>query len=471
MSESFTSDVVIGLEIHVELNTRTKLFCGCSRIPLRENEPPNSRTCPTCLGMPGAKPVVNKAAIEQGIKLALALHCSIAPTLIFSRKSYFYPDLSKNYQTSQFEIPLGSNGHIRLPSGKTVGIVRAHLEEDPASLVHKGAYSLVDYNRSGDPLCEIVTGPDMNSPEEARELMKELITVLHYLGVFDASTCIIKADANISIKESGYVRSEVKNITGFKEIERALCYEVERQRDAVKRGEQLVQDTRAWDAVKGVTTRMRTKETEADYGYIIDPDLVPITLSEEFVNSIKDSMPELHFEKVKKFVEEHSIPEEDARILAQELSLAHLFEEVAQRIDPKLAVRWLRHELNKVLNESEKVWSEVEADESQIIELLELVDEKKITDISAREILAELIKRPFSPKEYVKEKGLEVVSDSSALKPLLQKLIEEHPQAVEDVKSGEPKAINFFVGKVMKETKGQASPAQVNKLLKELLDL
>lgn len=471
MTPNFTTDIVIGLEIHVELDTNTKLFCGCSRRPLLPDETANSRTCPTCLGMPGSKPVVNKAAIDQGIKLALALNCKIAKELIFSRKSYFYPDLSKNYQTSQFELPLGEAGSIELPSGKTIGITRAHLEEDPASLVHKGTYSLVDYNRSGDPLCEVVTEPDLTSPAEAREFMKELMTILNYLGIFDIETCIIKADANVSIKESGYIRSEVKNVTGFKDIERALTYEISRQKEAVENGEKLVMDTRGWDSESGSTSRLRTKETEADYGYIIDPDLVPITLSSNWVDSLKKELPELHIEKVKKFVKEHSISQEDARILAQELSLANLFEKVAKQIDPKMAVRWLRHELNKVLNENEKVWSQVEADEEHLMELLELVGANKITDITAREILSKLIKKPFSPKEYVQKEGLEAVSDSSSLEPILQKLIDENPQAVEDVKSGDPKSVNFFVGKVMQQTKGQANPGEVNRILKELLGM
>jgi len=469
--KTFTSPVVIGLEIHVELNTKTKMFCGCSRKPQSENETPNSRTCPACLGMPGAKPVVNKEAIIQGIKVALALNCTIAPQLVFSRKSYFYPDLAKNYQTSQYELPLGNDGFIVLPSGRKVGITRAHLEEDPASLIHKEGYSLADYNRSGDPLCEIVTEPDMESPEEAREFMKELMTILNYLGVFDINTCIIKADANISIKESGYIRSEIKNVTGFREIERALFYEFDRQKLAFKNKEKFVQDTRQWNAETGVTSRMRIKETEADYGYIIDPDLVPITLSSTWVAEIKKTMPELHMMKVQKFMEKHKISKEDARILAQELSLAELFEKVASEINPTLAVRWLRHELNKVLNEQEKVWSQVDVDEEHMIELLKLIDGKKIYDISAREILSKMIEKPFSPIAYVKEHGLEMVSDTGSLEPLLKKLIDENPQAVADVVKGDPKAINFFVGKCMKETKGKASPTEVHAILKRLLIL
>lgn len=337
------TDIVIGLEVHVELDTNTKLFCGCPT----EAENPNTATCEVCLGMPGSKPVLNKKAVEFAIMLCKALSCKINPELIFSRKSYFYPDMSKNYQITQFEVPLGEEGRLKI-KGKEAGITRVHLEEDPASLVHLAGMSssefvLVDYNRSGRPLCEVVTKPDMASPEEARDFMKKLITVLNYLGIFDQKNCIIKADANVSIKESGYVRSEIKNITGFKEIERALKYEVERQRKAVKDGEKFVQETRAWDAGKGMTSRMRTKETEEDYGYIIDPDLVAIDITKDMINKVK--LPELADEKKEKFVKKYKIAELDAEVIADEKLLAEMFEKVAEKIDPVLAARWLRREL------------------------------------------------------------------------------------------------------------------------------
>jgi aspartyl-tRNA(Asn)/glutamyl-tRNA(Gln) amidotransferase subunit B len=313
----FTSDIVIGLEIHVELATDSKLFCSC---PTHGDDTPNSRTCPVCLGHPGSKPVVNKKAIDYALKLCLALNCSINKELIFSRKSYFYPDLAKNYQISQFEIPLGEKGKLKLKSGKEVGITRVHMEEDPASLVHPSGmhssnYVLIDYNRSGDPLCEIVTDPDLDSPEQARDFMKQLITILNYLGIFDVDRCIIKADANVSIKESGYVRSEIKNITGFKEIERALFYEVERQKHAFSSGERFIQDTRSWDTKSGTTSRLRTKETEADYGFILDPDLVKIEITDSWIESIRSDMPELAHDKSAKFKEEYNLTPEFADII------------------------------------------------------------------------------------------------------------------------------------------------------------
>src|SRR3990167_3615708 len=285
------SGLIIGLEVHCEINTDTKLFCSC---PTKGNEEPNTRCCEVCLGHPGSKPVLNKKAVEYALKLCLALNCKINKELIFSRKSYFYPDMAKNYQISQYEIPLGSNGSLKLRSGKEIGIIRVHMEEDPASLVHpagmqESAYVLVDYNRSGNPLLEIVTEPCMESAAEARDFMKQLITILDYLGIFDVNNGIIKADANISIKESGFVKQEVKNITGFKEIERALNYDIARQKEAVKEGKKIVQETRAWDSEKGISFTLRKKETEDDYGYILDPDLVKTEINKEMVGRIKRS--------------------------------------------------------------------------------------------------------------------------------------------------------------------------------------
>jgi aspartyl-tRNA(Asn)/glutamyl-tRNA(Gln) amidotransferase subunit B len=324
---NFTEPVVIGLEIHVELDTKTKLFCSCST---QGNDLPNTRTCEICLGMPGSKPVVNKKAVEYGIKIALGLNCKLAHSLIFSRKSYFYPDMAKNYQITQYEIPLGSNGCLEI-NKKKIEITRAHLEEDPASLIHPGGvdnskYCLVDYNRSGNPLCEIVTEPQIYSPEEARDFMKSLVTVLRYLKVFDPSKNIIKADANISIKESGYIREEIKNISGFKEIERALSYELLRQKQTVLEGQKLKQETRAWDSQKGITYLLRSKETEEDYGYITDPDLVPIEISEKWLKKLKSQIPEMPIQKAKRYIREYKLSEEDAFVITNDYNLTEIFE-------------------------------------------------------------------------------------------------------------------------------------------------
>ena len=470
--KKFTSDIVIGLEIHVEGNTRTKLFCGCAT---KGNEEPNTRTCPICLGMPGSKPVLNKKAVEFALKLCLALGCDISQELIFSRKSYFYPDMAKNYQISQYEVPLGKNGKLSLSKGKDVGIARVHMEEDPASLVHpagmkESPYVLVDYNRSGNILMEVVTEPDLTSPDEARDFMKQLITVIDYLEIFDVNDGIIKADANISIKESNYIRVEIKNITGFKEIERALACEVERQKEAAKHGKNIEQETRAWDSEKGATFSLRKKETEEDYGYIIDTDLTIVEITEDWLYGVKRQMPELAQDKVKKFVEKHKIKKEDAEVIASDKSLAEMFEKVAEEINPILAAKWLRRELVRVLNYSKKELHEVEIDEKHIIDLLKLVENKKITDNVAAKILEKLIEKPFDVEEYIKKERLEAVSDASELEKYCKEAIDENQQAVEDYKKGDKKALNFLIGKVMQKTRGKATPKEVNEIILRMIN-
>ena len=469
--KNFTNDIIIGLEIHAELNTKTKLFCSC---PTKGSDEPNTRTCEICLGMPGSKPVLNKKAVEFALKLCLALNCEISPELVFSRKSYFYPDMSKNYQTSQYEVPLGKKGNLKLKNGKEIGITRVHMEEDPASLIHPAGlkdsqYVLVDYNRSGNPLAEIVTEPDLTSPDEARDFMKQLITVLDYLEIFDINSGVIKADANVSIKESDYTRVEIKNITGFKEIERALAYEVNRQKQESKHHKKIDQETRAWDSENGITFSLRKKETEEDYGYIIDTDLTLVEITEKWVKEIKKDMPELAQDKVKKFVEKNKIKKEDAEILAAEKELAEMFEKVAEEINPILAAKWLRRELIRVLNYNKKELHEVEINENHMIDLLKLVEQKKITDNVAAKILEKLIEKPFDIKEYVKKEGLEAVSDVSELEKFCREAIKENPKAVEDYKKGETKALNFIVGKIMQKTRGKATPKEVNDILIRLI--
>jgi aspartyl-tRNA(Asn)/glutamyl-tRNA(Gln) amidotransferase subunit B len=464
----FTSEIVIGLEIHAELNTATKLFCSC---PTHGSEEPNTRTCEVCLGMPGSKPVLNAKALEFALKLCMAAGCEISPSLIFSRKSYFYPDMSKNYQITQYEIPLGLKGSIELDNGKKISLKRIHMEEDPAALVHPSgmsgsSYVLVDYNRSGNPLVEIVTEPELNSPEEARDFMKRLITILNYLGIFDVDKGVIKADANISIKESGYTRVEIKNITGFKEIERALTYEIARQKEDPK---SIVQETRAWDAEEAMTFTLRKKEAEEEYGYIIDPDLVEIDITKNMLKIAKESMPELAHEKVKRYVTEHKIDEEDAKVIAAEKELAYMFEKVAKEIDPVLAARWIRRELVRVMNYNEKEFKDLEIDEKHIIELLSMVEKKEITDAVAKKILEELMAKPFSPKEYVQKQGIKKIGGAEELRKFCEEAIKENPKAVEDYKKGEAKSLQFLIGQVMRKTKGQADPKILNEIIKEML--
>lgn len=458
-------DVIIGCEIHIELNTNSKLFCGC---PTQGNEKPNSRVCEICLGHPGSKPVANKKAIESTIKLAIALNCKLAKDVIFSRKSYFYPDMSKNYQITQYEIPVGQKGN-----SNNVRIKRVHLEEDPASLVHPGGigkakYVLVDYNRSGNPLSEIVTEPDLNSPEEARDFLKSLITILRYLKIFNPEQNIIKADANISIKESGFVKIEIKNITGFKEIERALNYEIERQRQLIEDNKKITQETRSWNVQKGITELLRTKETEEDYGYIFDPDLVPIEISDSWINKLLKEIPELPAAKAKRYVKKFKLSEDDALVITSEFALTEIFEK-ALKIDPNLAAKWIRRELVRVLNYNKIDVSDMKINENEFISLLDLLDKKKITDKVAQDILNKLVVEDIDVKKFVKEKKLDVLSDTSLLKKYCKEAIKENPKAVEDYKSGREEALNYILGSVMRKSKGKAEAQEIKKLLIKML--
>jgi aspartyl-tRNA(Asn)/glutamyl-tRNA(Gln) amidotransferase subunit B len=468
----FTTDIVIGLEIHAELNTKTKLFCGC---PTKGSEDPNTRTCLTCLGMPGSKPVLNKKAVEFALKLCMALNCDISNELAFSRKSYFYPDMAKNYQISQYEVPLGKKGMLKLKEGKEIGITRVHMEEDPASLVHPAgmkdsSYVLVDYNRSGNALVEIVTEPCMHSAEEARDFMKQLITVLDYLEIFDVNSGIIKADANVSIKESNYTRAEIKNITGFKEIETALLYEIPRQKEEIRSGKKLHQETRAWDSEKGITFSLRKKETEEDYGYIIDTDLALIDITADWLMKIRSEMPELAQDKIKKFIEKYGLKKEDAEIIAGDRPLAELLEKVAKHADPMLAAKWVRREVTRVLNYSKKTLNESKITEKNLTDLLKLLQSKKITDSVGQKIIEMLAENDFDVNGYVKKEKLEAVSDSSELEKFCIEAINENTKAVEDYRKGEMKALNFIVGSVMKKTKGKATPKEVNEIIINMLN-
>ncbi|MFW6014479.1 MAG: Asp-tRNA(Asn)/Glu-tRNA(Gln) amidotransferase subunit GatB [Nanoarchaeota archaeon] len=471
---NFTSDIIIGLEIHIELDTETKLFCGCNR-KRDEDEEPNTRVCPVCLGHPGAKPRLNKKAVEHAMRLALATKSEITPELVFSRKSYFYPDLAKNYQVSQYEIPLASKGVIELPSGKEIQITRIHMEEDPASLIHPGGmgksnYVLVDYNRSGDPLCEMVTEPVIESPVEAREFMKQLHTLLKYLKIFDIKNCLIKADANISIKESGYKRAEIKNITGFKEIERAINYEVERQKEEVKEGKSLFQETRAWDAFAGITRPMRKKETEDDYGYIIEPDLVKTNITTDLVEKLRKELPELPNEKAARYIKELGLDPTDATVISSSYGMACMFEVIAGDVDPVLTAKWLRRELTKVMNYQKIDFDQLRITTKHLKDLLSLLQSKKITENIAQNILEKLSEKTFDVKEYVKKEGLEAVSDESELERYCTEAINEAQKAVEDYRAGNEKSMNFIVGIVMKKTRGKASPNEVKEIIKRLID-
>jgi len=454
-----THDAIIGLEVHAQLNTQTKLFCSCSTFATQ----PNTTVCPTCLGHPGSKPVLNKKTLEYGTKIALALGCQLSRKIMFSRKTYFYPDLAKNYQITQYEIPLGSNGHITLDSGTVVKISRLHLEEDPASLIHEQNNVLVDYNRSGIPLCEIVTEPNIYSPEDAREFMNKLMNILLYLDVFKQDS-IIKADVNVSIKKTNYTRVEIKNITGFKEIEKAIFYEIERQNK-----ETVERETRGWNPDNCVTYPMRTKETEDDYGYIIDPDLPEFTLEQSFIDDMKKQIPELAQQRAQRYVKEHNIDSTDAKIIANDLAVAQLFDAVIKKSSPVLASKWFRRELFRVLNLKNKQLHETFITVHVLVELFELLERKKITDRIGQQIIERLSDEQFSPKTYVEQQQLERFDDETALGRLCDEIIQANPQAVTDYKNGIEKALKFLIGKAMAATKGQSDPVVIKKMFEEKL--
>lgn len=456
---------LIGLEAHVSINTKTKLFCGC---PLIGSEEPNSRCCDVCTGFPGAKPVVNKKVIESALKLCLALNCKISTELIFSRKTYAYPDLPAGYQRTQYEIPLGMGGYIELSSGKKVKLIRVHIEEDPGSLIHQEKTVLVDYNRSGTPLCEIVTEPDMTSPEEAREFLKKLLTILNYLKIFNIKIGIIKADANVNIK--GCERVEIKNINGFKDIEMAITYELERQRKLLKDLQPIKQkETRGWDSEKGVTLFQRLKESEEDYGYILDPDLVPIDITKELIEKTKKELPELPQQKSLRYQKEYKLKKDDAEVLANDYELTLLLEaSISKKIDPLFAAEWIRREVTRVLNYNKKELDETFIPKN-LIDVLELIQGNKITRQTAQRLMELLVEKDLNVKDYVKKQNLEVVSDTKELEEICKKVLKENPQALKEYLEGNEKSFMFLVGQVMRLSKGKADPKLVNGSLKKLI--
>jgi aspartyl-tRNA(Asn)/glutamyl-tRNA(Gln) amidotransferase subunit B len=393
--------------------------------------------------------------------MALALQSTIASQLVFSRKTYFYPDMGKNYQITQYETPLAENGTVVLSDGTKVRIKRLHVEEDPAGMVHEEGLSLVDYNRSGIPLIEVVTEPDMISPEQAREFMKKLQSILAYLDIF-ASDGIIKADVNVSVKSSGFERVEVKNVTGFKEIERCVEYEVKRQQT-----DTVVKETRAWNAELGRTRSLRLKESEEDYGYITDPDLVVRPIEPAFVESIQKTLPELPEEKTARFVKEHKLDAIDARIIAAEPDVAALYEESSKQVSPVLAARWVRRELLRSLNTQGKKLKDTPLRAHHVIPLFKLIENKQITDRVGQKLIRELAEEPFDVAERVQKEGLTAVSDTGEIGTAVDETLSENPQALQDFKQGEAKAFEFLMGQIMRKTKGKALPDVVRKLLEE----
>ncbi|MFB6193239.1 MAG: Asp-tRNA(Asn)/Glu-tRNA(Gln) amidotransferase subunit GatB [Candidatus Nanohaloarchaea archaeon] len=456
------TEVKIGLETHIQLDTDTKLFCGC---PNEKIGKPNKNVCETCLGHPGSKPRLNKAVLDKAVQTAQALKCDVNEDIFFSRKTYFYPDMSKNYQITQYEIPVGEEGGFKLKvedEKKKVGITRLHIEEDPAKLVHEGGdirsskYTKVDYNRAGTPLLEIVTEPDFESPAEARNYLQQLAQMLEYLGIYRPdSDYAIKSDANISIE--GGQRVEVKNITGTKGIEQALSYEVSRQKQLKKRGLQVQQETRNYDANQKITEKLREKETEEDYGYIFDPDLTRQELDRDYRENLKQDIPELPHEKFERFREEYGLKEKIVESLISEPEIADDFEELAESHDPELTASWMTGELKKVLNYNELNYSEADIRIEWLKKLLQLLEEDQISDRNAEKLLRELVENPRNPDEIINEKDL-LKAEESEISTVIEQVIQDNPEAVEDFESGDREAVNFLVGQVMQESGGKADP-------------
>ncbi len=462
--------VKIGLETHVQLNTQSKIFCGCRNpVNLKKETRPNTLTCDTCLGLPGTKPRINRAVIDMAIKLALALESEIAHGTFFSRKTYFYPDMNKNFQITQYEIPLSCHGSVNV-SGKKIKIKRIHMEEDPAKLVHVGGlggkYVLVDYNRAGIPLLEIVTEPDFSSPAEARIYLQKLETMLEYLGIYySTSRAVMKSDANISME--GGSRVEVKNITGTKDVEQALNYEILRQTNLLKRGIKVERETRMWNPGIGATQDMRGKEEEEEYGYIFEPDLTRIDIQDAYIEKIKKELPELPDQKFVRFVRDYKLPEKVAESIVSELDLAELFEQIAKDVGPKLAGTWIAGYLKKTLNWHNLRFRESGLRKEWLIYLLKEFGAGKITDRNAELVIRHMVKEKEQPGKIIKKYKLGKAKID--LEAIVKKVVEENKKAVEDFKKGEEKAIHYLVGQVMKSTRGQVDATEIKHTILRML--
>ncbi|HHY38577.1 MAG TPA: Asp-tRNA(Asn)/Glu-tRNA(Gln) amidotransferase subunit GatB [Clostridia bacterium] len=477
MSENERYEAVIGLEVHVELGTKTKIFCNC---PTTFGGEPNTQVCPVCLGLPGVLPVLNEKVLRYALRAALALNCEVARFSRFDRKNYPYPDLPKNYQISQYDLPLARNGYVEV-NGRRIRIKRLHLEEDAGKLLHEGdgaqdKWSLVDYNRAGVPLAEIVSEPDIRTPSEARAYLESLKAILQYIGVSDCKMeeGSLRCDTNVSVRRKGETgfgtRTELKNLNSFKAVEKSLEYEIARQISVLEDGEEVVQETRAWDESREITVPLRGKEEAHDYRYFPDPDLVPVVVDQALLDEIRKEIPELPSAKRQRFIREYGIPEYDAGVLTADKRLADFFDECASRYrDPKVVSNWLMGEYLKYANATGLSFAEIPVTPEGLVELLNLQDEGVISGKIAKTVFEEMLKTGERPSEIVKKRGLVQISDENAIYAVVDEVIASNPNVVRDYLGGKEKAFGFLVGQVMKATGGKANPAKVNAALKKRL--
>ena len=473
-------EVVIGLEVHAELSTKTKIFCSC---PTEFGAKPNTHTCPICMAMPGALPVLNEKVVEYAVKAGLATNCQISRDSKNDRKNYFYPDLPKSYQISQFDKPLCEHGYIEIEDDegnpKKIRLTRIHIEEDAGKLNHNefGGGSLVDLNRAGVPLIEIVSEPDLRSSGEAERYLKKLKSILEYIEVSDCKMQegSLRADVNVSVRKKGAekygTRTEMKNMNSFKAITRAIDYEASRQIDVIEDGGKIDQETLRWDDVSGRTFSMRDKEDAQDYRYFPDPDLVAIKLSEEYIENIKNNLPELPESRKKRYMEEYGLSEKDSNLLTASKYLSDLFEG-AEKIckNAKAVANWILSDISKILNETETEPIQIPFDANQLAKLVQLIDNGTISSAIAKKVIVELFENPKDPEEIIKEKGWIQISDEGAIKEVVTKILENNPQSVADYKAGKDRALGFLVGQAMKETKGKANPQMLNKMFLDELN-
>lgn len=471
-------ETVIGLEIHAELSTKSKIFCSCTT---EFGGDVNTHCCPICVGLPGTLPVLNRKVVEYAVKAGLAMNCKIAEFSKYDRKNYFYPDLPKAYQISQFDLPICRDGYIDIEADgerKRIGITRIHIEEDAGKLLHDkwGTGSLVDLNRSGVPLIEIVSEPDMRSAEEARAYLENVKSILEYLGVSDCKMQegSLRADINVSVRPRGQkefgTRTEMKNLNSFRSIFRAIENESKRQIHELETGGKVERETRRWDDVKGTSYPMRSKEEAHDYRYFPEPDLVPVVIDKEWIEELKQSLPELHETRRKRYVAEFGLPEYDASVLTASKTISDFFEEaVSEGVNAKAVSNWIMGDLMRMLKDREEEACSIPFPGKHLAKLVGMIEKGTISGTIAKKVFESMFNTARDPELIVKEEGLEVVNDEAALTVMVRKVIESNPRSVADFRSGKEKALGFLVGQVMKETKGKADPQLVNRLLKEEL--